>query len=346
VPLFLTDPDCLSFLADEIRRAQPQAVIHDVPGIGLITDHDLSSTPYLAFARQTLPNAVEAQAVSINAWADRIINDIAGVLPDAQPWLLHLWPHYGEGRAGYNRCDLIRSALLERLKKRRRHLARSLLDDVTHFTPQTSLVQCFLTSPETGWLSVSAAPQPHDLRAIISPFLRGVIPWAEDKNAPSRAFAKVVESEMRLGTQITENETCVDLGASPGSWSYVALQRGAHVIAIDRSELRDDLMRNPRLHFEVADAFKYKPPQQVDWLICDVIAAPQRSIDLLLEWLREGRMRHFIVTIKFKGTDEYHLLDQLKQHAPSLCEVFHLTRLCANKNEVCAFGTRHSTLCG
>ena len=128
------------------------------------------------------------------------------------------------------------------------------------------------------------------------------------------------------------------MGASPGSWSYVGIQRGARVIAIDRSPLRDDLMRNPRLSFQQADAFKFKPDQPVDWLICDIIAAPQRSIDLLLEWLRERQMRRFIVTIKFKGTEEYHLLDQLKEQAPVLCRDFRLTRLCANKNEVTAFG--------
>ena len=97
-------------------------------------------------------------------------------------------------------------------------------------------------------------------------------------------------------------------------------------------------MRNPRLKFIQADAFKFKPDTPVDWLICDIIAAPQRSIDLLLEWLREKQMRRFIVTIKFKGTDEYHLLDQLKAEAPPLCSDFRLTRLCANKNEVTAFG--------
>ena len=97
-------------------------------------------------------------------------------------------------------------------------------------------------------------------------------------------------------------------------------------------------MRNPRLRFETADAFKYQPPQTVDWLVCDVIAAPQRSIDLLLEWLRDKRMRNFIVTIKFKGHDKYALLETLKRDAAPLCAEFHLTRLCANKNEVCAFG--------
>jgi 23S rRNA U2552 (ribose-2'-O)-methylase RlmE/FtsJ len=165
-------------------------------------------------------------------------------------------------------------------------------------------VQGVLTSPDTGWLSATPR-RVLMLRSLISSFPRGEVPLADDKSAPSRAFTKLVESEQRLGRRIERGQTCVDLGASPGSWSYVAIQRGAHVIAVDRSELREDLMRNPRLRFEAADAFKYKPPQTVDWLVCDVIAAPQRSIDLLLEWLREKRMRNFVVTIKFKGHDEY-----------------------------------------
>ncbi len=333
--LFFSDPEFHTALAAEL----PGNSRRELPGIGWLSGHDLSQTPHLAFARQTLPQAIETQAASINAWADRLIDAVASILPDDQPWHLHFWPEYGEGRAGLHRCELIRTAMRERMKKRRRHLLRSLNEEEMPFTPTTSLVQCFLTSPEAGWLSVSIAPRPHELRAILSPFNRGFIPWAEDKAAPSRAFGKVIESEMRLGRQIAAGETVVDLGASPGSWSYVALQRGARVTAIDRSELREDLMRNPRLHFETADAFKYKPPQTVDWLICDVIAAPQRSIDLLLEWLRERRMRHFIVTIKFKGDDEYSLLSQLKQLAPPLCSDFRLTRLHANKNEVCAFGS-------
>lgn len=335
--LFLADPDTAPFLADELRRAAPQAAQREIEGLGIAADVKLEGL-LLAFARQTLPAAAEIHAASINAWADRIIDAIADVFPDDQPWRLHLWPQYGEGKAGLHRCELIQASLVERLKKRRRRLLRSLVESDAVFDAQTSLVQCILTSPETGWLSAALAPEVYDRRGLISSFPRGEVPLADDKSAPSRAFTKLVESEQRMGRHIERGQTCVDLGASPGSWSYVAIQRGAHVIAVDRSELREDLMRNPRLHFEIADAFKYKPPQTVDWLVCDVIAAPQRSIDLLLEWLREKRMRHFIVTIKFKGHDEYPLLDLLKREAPPLCAEFHLTRLCANKNEVCAFG--------
>ena len=335
--LFLADYDSIPFLADELRLSAPESKQREFEGIGILSDTELDGL-HLAFARQTLPDAVEVKAISINAWADRIIDAIAGRVPDDQPWRFHLWPQYGEGKAGVNRCELIRASLIERLKKRRRHLLRSMIDSDAAFDEKTSLVQCFLTSPEAGWLSASLAPQPFEFRDLISSFPWGEVPLADDKSAPSRAFTKLVESERRLGRFIERGQTCMDLGASPGSWSYVAIQRGANVIAVDRSELREDLMRNPRLRFETADAFKYKPPQTVDWLVCDVIAAPQRSIDLLLEWLREKRMRNFIVTIKFKGHDEYALLETLKREAPPLCAEFHLKRLSANKNEVCAFG--------
>ena len=335
--LFLADFDSIPFLADELRRSAPESTQREIEDIGILSDAKLDGL-HLAFARQTLPDAIETTAVSINAWADRIIDAIAGHFPDDQPWRLHLWPQYGEGKAGVNRCELIRASLVERLKKRRRHLLRSLCDSEAAFDEKTSLIQCFLTSPESGWLSASLAPQAYAFRDLISSFPWGEVPLADDKSAPSRAFTKLVESEQRLGRLIERGQTCVDLGASPGSWSYVAIQRGAHVIAVDRSELRDDLMRNPHLKFETADAFKYKPPKTADWLVCDVIAAPQRSIDLLLEWLREKRMRNFVVTIKFKGHDEYALLETLKRGAPPLCADFRLKRLSANKNEVCAFG--------
>lgn len=332
----LPAPDCQGFLVDELLRADVDAqVMADTP---LVIMNVLPTRPWLAFACQVLPEATAVQGASINGWADHLISRIAGILPDSQPWRLHLWTVYGEGRAGLHRCELIRAALLERLKKRRRALLRTLEEGTGAFSAETSLVQAVLTAPDVGLVSVSLAPQAHETPSLVSPFVGGDIPLAEDKAAPSRAFAKVVEAELRLGIRIRAGETCVDLGASPGSWSYVAIQRGAYVTAIDRSPLREDLMSHPRLNFQRADAFKFKPEQPVDWLICDIIAAPQRSLDLLLEWLREGRMRRFIVTLKFKGSDEYPLLEEVKAQVPSLCRDFRLMRLCANKNEVTAFG--------
>lgn len=326
---------CTTFLVDEFHRAGIAAqVMENSP---LVWAEALPCPALLAFARQTLPEAQILSAASINGWADAMIEALLTRLGDDDPWHLHLWPAYGEGRAGLHRCGLIREAFLERLKKRRRVRVRQ---ELAHLSKSCALLQVALTAPDAGCISLTSDAQRQDLRAVLSDFLAGEIPHAEDKAAPSRAFAKVVEAELRLGQRIERGQTCVDLGASPGSWSYVGLQRGARVIAVDRSPLREDLMGHPKLLFHQGDAFKFKPEQPVDWLICDIIAAPQRSIDLLLEWLTEERMRAFIVTIKFKGNDEYALLDQLKQRCPPLCTAFRLTRLCANKNEVTAFGLR------
>lgn len=292
----------------------------------------------LAFARQGLLDAVEATQDSISAWAELLFASVVERVPEDQPWLLHLVPHYGAEGAGANRCRLIVEGLRDRLRRRRRALLKRWQADGSTFTPDTSLVQLLLTDPEHGWLAVSIAPMPHRFRAVISPFPGGEIPIASDKAAPCRAFAKLVEALARLGNGIRPGQTCVDLGASPGSWSYVALRRGAQVVAVDRAPLRADLMRDPNLKFQRGDAFSFEPDRPVDWLLCDVIAAPQRSIDLVLRWAGQRWARWFVVTIKFKGSDDYPALDRLKKELAPLCRDFRLTRLCANRNEACVFG--------
>ena len=338
--LFLSAADDERFLADELSRTVPGAApVSLAPGLLRAEfapgDHEKL---LLAFVRQCLPDAIALKAPSINAWAGQLFDSIVARVPEQQPWHLHIDAHYGAPGAGQNRCELIRERLLELLGKKRRQLRRALVKEPQPFAPHHSLVQFLLTGPDEGFLSNVMAPQPYSWRAVLSPFPKGEVPIAEDKAAPSRAFTKLVEAELRLGRRIAPEESCVDLGASPGSWSYVALQRHAQVIAVDRSPLREDLMRNPRLKFHQVDAFKFRPAAPVDWLLCDVIAAPQRSIDLVLEWVRERRAKRFVVTIKFKGHDEYAVLDSLKRELPPLCEEMYLSRLCANKNEVCVFG--------
>lgn len=358
-------------LSEEIRRAgldlrsgAPGVLTAELPS-GMVP-------PVLALARQTLPGAQAVSAASINSWARVVFDSVLTRLPNDQPWSLHLAPHYGVQKverigarawhtvtrradsshapaiphgatagpnadAGAHRCELIRTALLGLLKDKRRHLLKQLRAEPTPFTPADSLVQLLLTSPEAGWLSVAPAPQPHAWRQLISPFPKGEIPVASDKAAPSRAFAKLVEAELRFGRWIAPGETCVDLGASPGGWTYVARQRGAQVIAVDRSPLRDDLMADPAVTFVRGDAFSYEPAQPVDWLVCDVIAAPERSVELVLNWVRQRWARHFVVTIKLRGGD-HAKLDRLKQELPPLMDEWFLTHLCANKHEACVFG--------
>ena len=106
------------------------------------------------------------------------------------------------------------------------------------------------------------------------------------------------------------------------------------------------VMRSRQLEFRSGDAFRFQPPRPVDWLLCDVIAAPERTAALLLEWLRRGWCRYFAVTLKvgegqMTGGERcgMEVLADLKCELPPLARELFLTRLCANKREVCAFGS-------
>ena len=364
-------------LVAELRQTRVPVRESDLPaGLISIDSHPESQRPALAFARQLLPEAHLVCADSVNRWAQSVFDGILSGVPDAQPWRLHLWPHYGavaprtvgarrafgthvlgrrpgvpnesqpdpagrvQASAGLNRCRWIREALVERLKERRRHLLRTLRDSTDPWGADESLVQVVLTSPDRGWLSIAPAPRPLDLNHWIWPWPGGSIPVAEDRSAPSRAFAKLTEALSRLGRGMGPGDVCVDLGASPGGWSYVALGRGARVTAVDRSPLREDLMRDPRLEFVRGDAFSFRPGRPVDWLVCDVIAAPERSAAMLLEWLERSETRWFVVTLKLKGEADRAKLDGIRRDLARWADPLFLLRLNANKGEVTAFGCR------
>jgi 23S rRNA (cytidine2498-2'-O)-methyltransferase len=325
--------------------------------------------PYLAYARQFMPDARPVHAQSIRTWAAALYEAVVNALPDNQPWRLHLEPKYHSkplqrigarawhtaglhrspkagaserlqgGKAGQNRCSLIRDAFLELLQKRRRTFLRQLNAEPEPFSPADSLVQLLLTSPEAGFLSIARTPIPFEQRHLISPFPKGDVKLPVDKAAPSRAFAKLLEAEVRMGRSIKPGEICVDLGAAPGSWTYVGVGRGARVIAVDRSPLVEDLMRSPLVDFRSGDAFRFQADDPADWLLCDVIAAPERTAELLLRWLRGRWCRHFVVTIKMKDQTGRNILEKLKMELPAVCTDLFFLRLCANKREVCAFGS-------
>ncbi len=97
-------------------------------------------------------------------------------------------------------------------------------------------------------------------------------------------------------------------------------------------------MAHPQVNFAEGDAFRFEPSHAIDWLLCDVIAPPERSAQLLLKWLHHHWCRHFVVTIKLKEDTSRGALNMLKQQLPALTTELFLTKLCANKKEICALG--------
>lgn len=306
------------------------------------------STPLcVALATQCLPAAIELVAPSISIWARQCGEWLIERLRDHPgPWRFHLFSHYPPGDiSGRRRCELIDAALREFLRRKQRRLLRNLIaDPAAPWQEHETLIQLGLREATRGAISCCPADLRHRLRRVVSRFPGGELPPADEPDAPSRAYRKLDEVQRRLDRPIASGEHCVDLGSSPGSWAWLALRNGAQVTAVDRSPLRADLMHNARLHFVRGDVFKYVPEAAVDWLLCDVIAFPRRSLELLATWLRNRWCRQFCVTIKFRGQDDYGRLAECKQILDAAGAEYWLRRLSSNRNEVTAYGFAEAAL--
>jgi 23S rRNA (cytidine2498-2'-O)-methyltransferase len=140
-----------------------------------------------------------------------------------------------------------------------------------------------------------------------SPFPNGEAIFIEDKAPPSRAYLKLWEAFTVLGTQPKPGETCLDLGASPGGWSYVLGKLGARVIAIDKAPLDARLTALPNVMQRQESAFALAPRDvgPVDWLFSDVICYPARLLTLVEKFIAAGTVKNFVCTIKFQGETDF-----------------------------------------
>jgi 23S rRNA (cytidine2498-2'-O)-methyltransferase len=141
-----------------------------------------------------------------------------------------------------------------------------------------------------------------------SPFPHGEVEFAENKTAPpNRAYVKLWEALTLIGLRPRPGELCLDLGASPGGWSWALHETGARVIAVDKAPLDPKIAALPRLTVLRQSAFALEPADigPVDWLCSDVVCYPQRLLALIRRWLEGGLARRFVCTIKFQGATDH-----------------------------------------
>jgi 23S rRNA (cytidine2498-2'-O)-methyltransferase len=141
-----------------------------------------------------------------------------------------------------------------------------------------------------------------------SPFPNGEPRFVEDREGPpSRAYLKLWEALTRLGRHPQPGETCLDLGASPGGWSWVLARLGARVTAIDKAPLDPAIAAMPGVSWRAESAFALDPKREpaVDWLFSDVICYPARLLALVRRWIEAGTARNLVCTLKFQGETDH-----------------------------------------
>lgn len=138
-----------------------------------------------------------------------------------------------------------------------------------------------------------------------SPFVNGACAFVEDRaGPPSRAYLKLWEACTRMGMWPQPGERCLDLGASPGGWTWAIARLGAHVVAVDKAPLDPAVAAMPGVEMRLDSAFALAP-EPVDWLFSDVIAYPDRMLALVRRWIEAGAAKRVVCTLKFQGATDH-----------------------------------------
>jgi 23S rRNA (cytidine2498-2'-O)-methyltransferase len=194
-----------------------------------------------------------------------------------------------------------------------------------------------LSAPLGSWTfldreTVLASP------ACSSPFANGEARFVEDHvNPPSRAYLKLWEALTLYGQIPGPDERCLDLGSSPGGWTWVLGQLGSTVVSVDKAPLDPRVMALPNVGFRQESAFGLDPTSlpDIDWLFSDIICYPRRLHDLICRWIENPRLKHAIATIKFQSDTDFETTSRLAQIPGA-----RLLHLHHNKHELTLFWTR------
>lgn len=269
VRAYLAVPDRSAELEDELSRSG--AKILERHHRLIVTDHGPTRA---AWASNVWLEPVRVEFESI-ADAARKLETLQG----------H-WAFYGEEH--YRRGQLIEQALAP-------HGSRAL--NFGEPVPKRPLGSFTLLSPNVMLASAKCS----------SVFPNGEIEFEETQVPPSRAYLKLWELFTLTGRRPKAREKCLDLGGSPGGWTWVLASLGAHVTSIDKAPLDPKVAHMPNVKFLQQSAFALEPRNHpgVDWLFSDVICYPERLLQYVEQWIQADKARFFVCTLKFQGETDH-----------------------------------------
>ena len=282
-------------LAEEIQTADAKvkAAPYDA---GLVVSSNRPTrggTPVeLAFARQGFPVAAVATGDTQDEVAQAIVQVIRPLLGGSIPFAIQVFTadsEAGSRLAPY--ASFVEEAVLSLLLRDETWRERCVHVQATRSGRDRFCQVCLLDrkSAAVGVLPVGKA---------VSLAVGGQKRISILADSPSRSAAKLREAFAWLGQAPEPGDNCVDLGAAPGGWLSVVLERRARVLAVDPARLSPTLLKRRGLFHAQQSAFQFTPDEAVDWLLCDMAWRPLEVAALLAKWGRRRWARFLIANIK------------------------------------------------
>jgi 23S rRNA (cytidine2498-2'-O)-methyltransferase len=202
-------------------------------------------------------------------------------------------PDSDEGKALAPLCKSFGNALIGALRQRSK-IDASAICRLHVFFPKGDAV--FLAAADDS----TSAPWPLGIPRLKFP-----------REAPSRSTLKLEEAFLVLLSPAERERwlkpgmTAVDLGASPGGWTWQLVHRSIRTTAIDNGPMDGALMQSGIVTHLREDGFRYRPRKTVDWLVCDMVEQPKRIAALIAGWLGDGACRYAIFNLKLPMKKRY-----------------------------------------
>ncbi|MGI6358744.1 MAG: SAM-dependent methyltransferase [Bacillota bacterium] len=165
----------------------------------------------------------------------------------------------------------------------------------------------------------------------------GKIHFRKSAEDISRSKFKLLEAITRWQLRFAPGGLALDLGAAPGGWTSVLLERGMKVISVDTGLLDHRLRGYPGLTFLQQNVRQLTLPQsiQLDLITCDMSWDPfftVSAINRLVPHLSVGG--HVILTVKLMGKRPLHTVREVCAKLDEALQVVHAQHLFHNRQEI------------
>ncbi|CAG7648202.1 SAM-dependent methyltransferase [Paenibacillus allorhizosphaerae] len=176
----------------------------------------------------------------------------------------------------------------------------------------------------------------------LSDWSGGAIRFRREDGQISRAKFKLLEAEAAFGLDFAQYRSALDIGAAPGGWTSLLLERGLHVTAVDPAKLDPTLLRDPKLTWLQKNAGDVTfASGAFDLLVCDMSWGHRQMAKLvkgLLYALQPGGTA--VITVKLMHKKAFQSLREAIQDLSPGLELQQAKQLFHNRDELTLFMIR------
>lgn len=170
----------------------------------------------------------------------------------------------------------------------------------------------------------------------LSDWAGGAIRFRREDEQISRAKFKLLEAEQRFGLDFASYKSALDIGAAPGGWTSLLLERGLRVTAVDPAAMHPSLQEEKRLTVLRRNAGEVSfAPDSFDLLVCDMSWSPKmmgKLVSGLLYALRSGGLA--VITVKLMHGKPFQTVRELTAAFEEQLELLQGKQLFHNRDEL------------